>query len=214
MTQHLTRKGARNFTETLDRVAETVQKRFALLGLPEDVAIDFAKRADMIADAVEMTAVELNPRTAEDADTTPAQDNDPEVTGVDAESGGETDDAPQSDDQNKPETYYGKSADDVLLRKLLAEEKMAAPEWAQPARNETGDSVEPGGSAAPHWDANAIADDRGGPYKADADESYMNGEFDQQEFHALRDKQQSGQMPKVDAKLASDKNDWGFNLTE
>jgi hypothetical protein len=30
----------------------------------------------------------------------------------------------------------------------------------------------------------------------------MGGEFTQEEFHALRDKQQSGQMPKVDGKLA------------
>jgi hypothetical protein len=213
MTDTLTRRGALNLTDTLDRVASVVQLRHAILGLPSDVATDFAKRCDLVSDAVELTAVANQPlpKDAAEVDNTPAQDADPDVSGVTDESGGDTDDAPESDDQNKPETYYeggdskvaeDEDEDDDEADKE-ASDKKAAPEFAQPARNETGDSVEPGGSATPHWDANAIGDDRGGPYKADADESYMAGEFSQQEFHELRDKQQSGQLAALDAKLAS-----------
>lgn len=61
MSDTLTRQGARNLTRTLDRVAEIVQNRYTLLGLPGDVALDFAKRADLISDAVELTASALNP---------------------------------------------------------------------------------------------------------------------------------------------------------
>lgn len=76
--------------------------------------------------------------------------------------------------------------------------KNAAPEFAKPPKNETGGSVEPTGEK-PSWDPNAIGDDVGGPHKSEADEaSYMGGNFSQQENHQLRDKQQSGQVPKVD----------------
>lgn len=75
--------------------------------------------------------------------------------------------------------------------------KSAAPEWAQPAKDETGTSVEPTGES-PNWDANAVADNVGGPHKMEADEPYMSGEFAQQKFHELRDKQQAGQIPGAD----------------
>ena len=159
MPDVLTRKGARNFTETVDRVASAVQTKHGLLGIPQDVASDFAIRCDLISDAAELTAAS----------------NDPLAT----------------DDEEAPDEEKAS--------------KKATPEWPlQPGKNETGDSVEPAGSADPHWNANAIGDQRPGPFKSDADEAFMAGEFTQQEFQELRDKQQAGQLPGVDAKLASD----------
>jgi len=186
MPDVLTRKGARNFTETVDRVASAVQNKYGLLGIPQDVASDFALRCDLISDAVELTAAANEPLT-------------------------ETDDDPKSKDQNQPEHFYeGKKAEDEEATDeeatdKEAADKKAAPEWPlQPGKNETGDSVEPAGSAPPHWNANAIGDERPGPFKMDSDESFMAGEFTQEEFQQLRDKQQAGALPGVDAKLASE----------
>jgi hypothetical protein len=194
MADMLTRQGARNLTRVMDRVASVFEKHHASLGVDPKVAEDYAKRTDLLTDAVELTAATnypmgTEPVTAAEVHKTPAADADPEVPKPTAESAGDTDDAPDSDDQNKPETYYGKGANG---------EKLAAPEWAQPARNETGESVEPGGSSGAGWDPNAIADDRGGPYKQEPDESYMGGHFAQNWFHQLRDKQEAGQVPGVD----------------
>ena len=206
MADLLTRKGARNLTETLDRVATAVQKRSALLGVPDRVANDFAYRCDLLSDAIERQATTNFPIEAAEADTVPAQDADPDVTGVTEVSGGDTDESPTSDDQNKPETYYGggKAAsdegDEDDVEEVEGEGKEASAEWQQPAEDETGESEDHGAAG---WDANAIADDRGGPYKQEGDEGYMSGEFTQEEFHALRDKQQSGQMAQLDGKLAS-----------
>lgn len=200
MSDLLTRKGARNLTETLDRVATAVQNRHSLLGIPARVAQDFAYRCDLLSDAIERTAVNNFPiEAAAEVDTTPAQDNDPDVKGVTEESGGTTNESPKSSDQNKPESYSGKSASDDE-EEDEGQSKEASPEFAQPAKDETGESVDHGESG---YDANAIADDRGGPYKQDGDESYMRGEFSQERFHQLHDKQVSGQMPGVDAKLAA-----------
>ena len=104
MPDRLTRQGALNLTSMLDRVANVLQHRAEVLGIPADVALDFAKRADMISDAIEKQAAANYPLV----DSTPAQKNDPEVKGVTPMSGGKVDDKPASSDQNKPETYnYG-----------------------------------------------------------------------------------------------------------
>lgn len=66
--------------------------------------------------------------------------------------------------------------------------------------DETGLSVEPDGEG---FDANAIADDVGGPHEQESDESYMSGEFSQQETHELRDRQESGSLPAADPRRAS-----------
>jgi len=95
---------------------------------------------------------------------------------------------------------------DAIEKRAVANDAMhgvkkeAAPEFdAQPGQNETGGSAEPTGEQ-PSWDPNAIADNVGGPWKSDADEAaYMGGNFDQRENHQLRDKQQAGDVPKVDA---------------
>lgn len=217
MPDLLTRRGARTLSKTLDGVAEVFHKkgdeagnakRAAILGMPGDLALEFAQTCDRFADHVETVAVANypdsdNPHVAAVSpsvvDKTPAQDADPDVSGVTETSGGNTDEAPDSDDQNKPETYMGKGG------------RRQAAEWAQPAKNETGQSIEPGGSAPPHWDANAIGDDRGGPYLQDPDEAYMRGEFTQQEFHELRDKQQAGVLPGVDRSAAFNDQFKGFD---
>ena len=175
MPELLTRKGARNLTEAIDRIASTVQLHAAELGLDPRIAFDYAKRSDMISDAVESTAATNFPIQAGDGgDKEPA---DAKALADDAD--------PKSDDQNtKPNATSG--------------DKMAAPEFAQPPKDETGLSVEPGGASGPGWDPNAIADDRGGPYKQEGDEPYMSGEFAQKQFHELRDKQEAGLIPGVD----------------
>jgi hypothetical protein len=199
MPTPLTRSGARSLTTVMDRCASAIQAECDRLDIPTHIAKDYALRSDMLTDHIERKAIAYEKAAGADVDDLSVEEMKVKPTEQ------QVDDDPKSDDQNTlPNATSGDkmAADDALLRKLLAEEKMAAPEFAQPARNETGDSVEPGGASGAGWDPNAIADDRGGPYKAEPDEPFMGGEFTQEEFHALRDKQQSGQMPKVDGKLA------------
>ncbi len=66
MSQKLTRKGARSYTKMLDRVASVAQKQAEILGLPPEVALDFARRADVISDQVELTAAANFPLVAGD----------------------------------------------------------------------------------------------------------------------------------------------------
>ncbi|MDB4278157.1 hypothetical protein N9917_01005 [Deltaproteobacteria bacterium] len=184
MPTPLTRRGARSLTQTMDRCASAVQDEFARLDIPNHIAMDYALRTDLLTDHIERVAIANEARLAKDPDALSVEEMKKLPTDK------QVDDDPKSDDQNtKPNATDGA--------------KMASPEFAQPPKNETGDSVEPGGASGAGWDPNAIADDRGGPYKQEGDEPYMTGEFTQEEFHALRDKQQSGQMPKVDGKLAS-----------
>jgi hypothetical protein len=53
----LTRRGARNVTATLDRIANLMQSEAEALGIDPKIAADFALRCDMISDAVERTAM-------------------------------------------------------------------------------------------------------------------------------------------------------------
>ena len=89
MSDELTRKGARNLTEALDKVASTLQNAHGALGIPEKIALDFAYRCDLISDAVEKKAVE-NTKVAEaaveelGAETTGPifeEDSDPDLKG-------------------------------------------------------------------------------------------------------------------------------------
>jgi len=64
----LTRKGARNLTASIDRIASTIQENAALLGIDPKIAKDFAYRCDLISDAVETTAVTNFPKAAGDFD--------------------------------------------------------------------------------------------------------------------------------------------------
>lgn len=60
----LTRQGARNLTATLDRVATVIQNNPALLGVDQKIAMDFARRCDLLSDAIETTAVINFPKAA------------------------------------------------------------------------------------------------------------------------------------------------------
>ncbi len=89
MSDELTRKGARNLTEALDKVASTLQNAHDTLGIPEKIALDFAYRCDLISDAVEKKAV-ANTKVAEaaveelGAETTGPifeEDSDPDLKG-------------------------------------------------------------------------------------------------------------------------------------
>lgn len=60
-TENLTRKGARELTSAIDRVAECVQNNHNILGIDPKIAMDFAYRCDLISDAVETTAVNNHP---------------------------------------------------------------------------------------------------------------------------------------------------------
>jgi hypothetical protein len=53
----LSRQGARNLTSTLDRVATVIQNNPELLGVDAKIAMDFARRCDLLSDAIETTAV-------------------------------------------------------------------------------------------------------------------------------------------------------------
>jgi len=64
----LTRRGARNLTATIDRIASAVQENAAVLGIDPKIAHDFAYRCDLISDAVETTAVANFPRRASEVD--------------------------------------------------------------------------------------------------------------------------------------------------
>ncbi len=60
----LTRQGARNLTATLDRVATVIQNNPDLLGVDKKIAMDFARRCDLLSDAIETTAVINFPKSA------------------------------------------------------------------------------------------------------------------------------------------------------
>lgn len=75
----LTRKGARNLTAAIDRIASTIQENAALLGIDAKIATDFAYRCDLISDAVETTAVTNYPKAA--GEEFPADDIGKEVPG-------------------------------------------------------------------------------------------------------------------------------------
>lgn len=178
----LTRQGALNVTRELDRLATVIQNNAEVFGIPAAVAVDFAKRADVISDAIELQAASNFPlKEGAEADSVPA-DADPDVKGVSADSGGKVDDSPKSKDQNKPDSYYFGG-------------KKGSAEWAQPAKDETGTSVSPNNGG---WDPNAIGDDHGGPFVSQPDESsYMAGRFAQNWFHELRDKVESNTVPRL-----------------
>lgn len=55
----MTKKGAREVTQTLDRIANLFQSEAALLGVPVKIAHDFALRCDMLADHIERTAASM-----------------------------------------------------------------------------------------------------------------------------------------------------------
>ena len=57
---NLTKKGARQVTADLDRIATLFQDEWHTLGIPKHIAHDFALRCDMISDAVERTAAASN----------------------------------------------------------------------------------------------------------------------------------------------------------
>jgi hypothetical protein len=167
MADKLTRLGARSLTMTLDRVASVFQNHHDLLGVPEDIAMDFAKRADRMSDAVETTASINFPKAASDDKEAAPLIEDTYTDRLPDEADLVDEDA-DSDDQNTPEYWYnlGKYA----AGREANGEKVATPEWSQPPKNETGQSVEPGGMSGAGWDPNAIGDDRGGPYKQEPDE--------------------------------------------
>ncbi len=60
----LTRQGARNLTAALDRVATVIQNNPDLLGVDKKIAVDFARRCDLLSDAIETTAVINYPKAA------------------------------------------------------------------------------------------------------------------------------------------------------
>jgi hypothetical protein len=62
----LTRRGARNVTATLDRLASLIQENPQVLGIDARIARDFAHRCDLLSDAIELTASANFPRQAAD----------------------------------------------------------------------------------------------------------------------------------------------------
>lgn len=98
MSQLLTRRGARELTEALDRVASVVQENPEVLGIDPRVARDFAYRCDKVSDWVEEKAASNYPREASEDQA------DSKALKEDAD--------PKSDDQNKPDAFDSKKAAD------------------------------------------------------------------------------------------------------
>lgn len=194
----LTRTGALNATRILDQAAELIQRNATVFGIPEAVALDFAKRADILSDTIETTAAKNFPRTAGD-------EEDDEKEEKDADEGKTAAGHAQYEDYVRdwkalkyPVDVKGKMLSKERWEELMGKAdggKTAAADWAQPAKNETGLSLP---LANGGWDANAIGDDRGGPYESQPDESsYMSGHFAQNWFHQLCDKVESNTVPRL-----------------
>lgn len=75
----LTRQGARNLTAAMDNIASCIQQNAESLGVPLRIALDYAKRTDLVSDAIETTASENFPIVVAEVDQTPAAINDPDV---------------------------------------------------------------------------------------------------------------------------------------
>lgn len=52
----ISKRGARQVTNDIDRIASLVSDKFEVLGIPEKVATDFVRRLDFISDQIERTA--------------------------------------------------------------------------------------------------------------------------------------------------------------
>ncbi len=52
----LTKKGARNVTREMERLANVLEQDYAVLGIPEHIAADAARRLDLLSDAIERQA--------------------------------------------------------------------------------------------------------------------------------------------------------------
>ena len=59
MPSKLTRRGARELTVAIDKIADTVQQNADILGIDPKIATDFAYRSDLISDAVESKEIGL-----------------------------------------------------------------------------------------------------------------------------------------------------------
>lgn len=57
----ITKKGARNVTRTMERLADLMEKDFGVLGIPQHIAADASRRLDLLSDAIERHAG-INPQ--------------------------------------------------------------------------------------------------------------------------------------------------------
>jgi hypothetical protein len=120
--RRLTKKAARNITAELDRLAELFQNEYQTLGVPQDIANDFAHRCDLLSDRVERNA------------------------GIERQ---------------------------ALTEYDPVDEKKVAPH---------------------NFDPEEIGEEDAGPLEQEGDESFMRGEFTQQENRELRERQQDGDI--------------------
>lgn len=70
MAKKVTATGAKRFTTDLDRVASTIEKHYASLGIPQKFAHDFCHKCDILSDRIEKfarTAAEDAPAKEEEA---------------------------------------------------------------------------------------------------------------------------------------------------
>lgn len=184
----LTRRGARNVTTDLDRIANLFQNDHAVLGVPKDYALRFAYYCDVMSDAVEKTAIAHEKKAEEEAP--PADEKKDE--GEKKEAGCEK--LPEGGMRDNCEAKKEEGGD-------KGDKKESAPPWEKEKKeastskksdDETGLSVDHGASG---FDANVIADDVGGPQEILAPiETWMNDFFTQEWFHELDDLQEAGAM--------------------
>ena len=76
----MTKKGALAVTSALDRIATLFQQDFAVLGVPQHIAADFAYRCDLLSDRVERTAG-LKRQALTELDVNKEKGFDPEAIG-------------------------------------------------------------------------------------------------------------------------------------
>lgn len=183
---HLTRKGAKSVTADLDRLADLVQHRFEVLGLPEKVAQDFAHKCDLLADHIEQHAIHLAGEAPEEEDVEVEEEVVAKKAARKSKRSGEEAEEPVAAPAKKTKKSEVPTPAPMPGKK--------APKKSAAAKNETGESVEPG-PANQGFDANQIGDTQSGPLEIlPPVESWMSPFFSQKWFAQLRDKQQKGDI--------------------
>ena len=204
----LSRRGALSVTTDIDRIANVVQAEHEALGIPKEYALKYAYYCDVISDRIERHAVKVAGEEVEEEKKEEAEVSDEgekkEATSAHKAEDEAEDDAKEESDAGEKEASAHLAEDEKLLAEMLKEDEEAKKSAStrrasvKKADDETGLSVDHGLSG---FDANAIADDVGGPQEILAPiEAWMNSYFAQDWFHELADLQQAGEMSNAAAK--------------
>ena len=177
MSDFLTRKGATQVTSDIDRIASLIQEQHVALGIPERVAKDFCYRCDLVSDAVERRAMTNEKASNESARVAAAVSKGDTVTfKIDG-----------TNYTGKVDKVYGAEEADVSGIKPRHEGDSEATLPMRILKKKEA-----------NFPAEDIGEKKSGPLEKQPDESYMAGEFTQQENSELREKQQGGNLASPD----------------